>query len=58
VGSQKKSALPIVGENKSSRNKVTSSFIDHSKSLNKNEINENNLGNSINVGISGKKEAD
>jgi hypothetical protein len=55
IGSQKKSALPIVGDNKSSRNKIASSFIDHSKSLNKNDINENNLGNSINVGISGKK---
>ena len=55
IGSQKKSALPMVGDNKSSRNKITSSFIDNSKNFNKNDIEQKNLGESVNVGLGGKK---
>jgi hypothetical protein len=55
IGSQKKSALPIVGDNKSSRNKIASSFINDSKNFNKDEIEQRNLGDSINVGMGGKK---
>ena len=54
IGSQKKSALPIVGD-KSSRNKIASSFINDSKNFNKNDIEQRNLGDSINVGMGGKK---
>ena len=54
IGSQKKSALPIVGD-KSSRNKIASSFINDSKNFNKDEIEQRNLGDSINVGMGGKK---
>ncbi len=55
IGSQKKSALPMVGDNKSSRNKIASSFINDSKNFNKNELEQRNLGDSINVGMGGKK---
>jgi len=55
IGSQKKGALPMVGDNKSSRKKITSSFIENSNNFNKNNIEQKNLGKSINSGIGGKK---
>ena len=45
----------MVGDNKSSRNKITSSFIENSNNFNKNIIEQKNLGKSINSGIGGKK---
>ena len=55
IGSQKKGVLPNVGDNKSSRNKITSSFVNNSENFNRNDIEPKNLGKSINLGIGGKK---
>ena len=54
-GSQKKGVLPNVGDNKSSINKITSSFVNNSENFNRNDFEPKNLGKSINSGIGGKK---